>query len=282
MAIDLKKEIKVSDLFKRGPKEPKPARPEKEKPPKPSKPPKERRPLLGRGSKREKPSTETLAAARPAQALPDIPLMRPFNLLPAEEGEGKGRRVGILQVGVALGGIVLLAALGALYLFSSAGATDKQGTVDELRVELARVSVPRKQAGSARQAQLASEQKDRADALAQALESRVALDRLLRDFGLVLPEDVWLDNLQVTTPGASGSTTTEPVAPATPGTAAPTSFVISGYTKEQSGVAELLSRLSVLPELTSVTLLSASGADDPEDKTVQFSIAAELRVEAGS
>jgi Tfp pilus assembly protein PilN len=275
MAVDLKKEIKLSDLLGRRSKEPKAAPSKAEKPPKP---PKERRPLFGRGRRDREP--EQLLAAQPAHALPDIPLMRPFNLLPDEEEKAKSRRVGIVQVGVALGGILLVAVLGALYLFSSAAATDKRGTLDDLRVELARVAVPKKQAGSDRRAKLASEQKTRADALAAALKSRVALDRLLRDFGLVLPDDVWLDALQVTAPNAAG-TTTDPTIPAAPG-AAPSSFTITGYTKGQSGVAELLSRLSVLPELTSVTLLSASASDDPSDKTVQFSISAALRTEGVS
>jgi Tfp pilus assembly protein PilN len=281
MAVDLKKEIKLSDLFKGRSKEPKAAKQDGEKPQKPAKPPKEKRPMFGRG-RREKKAGETVVAATPSLPLPDIPLMRPFNLLPPEEATTKGRRVGIAEVGVALGGILLVAVLGALYVFSSADATDKRGTVDDLRIELARVTVPKKQAGSDRRAKLASEQKARADALTAAMKNRVALDRLLRDFGLVLPEDVWIDALQVTAPDDDAAATPAP-APATPGAAgAPSSFTITGYTKEQAGVAELLSRLSVLPELTSVTLLSASAADDPQDKTVQFSISAELRVESDS
>jgi Tfp pilus assembly protein PilN len=114
------------------------------------------------------------------------------------------------------------------------------------------------------------------------MKNRVALDRLLRDFGLVLPEDVWIDALQVTAPDADAAATPTPAPPTTEGAAAPSSFTITGYTKEQAGVAELLSRLSVLPELTSVTLLSASAADDPNEKTVQFSISAQLRTEDAS
>ena len=278
MAVDLKKEIKLSDLFKRKPKEQKAAEPTAAKPPKAKK---ERRPLFGRGGKRPQGRAETLAGGQPALPLPEIPLMRPFNLLPDEEGTTKARRVGFVQVAVALGGIIVVAALGALYLFSSAAVTEKRGTVDDLRVELAEVTVPKKEADQARQARLASEQKSRVDALSKALSRRVPLDRLLRDFGLVLPENVWLDSLQVTTPGSADEA--EPAAPVAPGeTAAPNGFTITGYTKEQTGVAELLSRLSVLPELSSVTLLSASASDDPNDKTVQFSISADLRTEAGS
>jgi Tfp pilus assembly protein PilN len=278
MAVDLKKEIKLSDLFKRKPKGQKAAEPAAVKPPKVKK---ERRPLFGLGGKSPKDAVKTVSGGQPAFALPDIPLMRPFNLLPDEEGTAKTRRVGFVQVAVALGGIVVVAVLGALYLFSSAAVTEKRGTVDDLRVELAEVTVPKKEADQARQARLASEQKSRVDALSKALSKRVPLDRLLRDFGLVLPENVWLDSLQVTTPGSGDEA--EPAAPVVPGeTAAPTGFTITGYTKEQTGVAELLSRLSVLPELSSVTLLSASASDAPNDKTVQFSISADLRTEAGS
>ena len=83
MGIDMKKEIKVSDLWKRGPKEPKaekpPKEPKKAKEPKPPKEKRERR--LGRGR------TEKVATIEVMSGLPvrDIPLMRAFNLLPKEE-----------------------------------------------------------------------------------------------------------------------------------------------------------------------------------------------------
>src|SRR5919201_5275108 len=119
MAVDLKKEIKLSDLFKGRSKEPKPVKQEGEKPAKPPKPPKEKRPLFARGGRAKK-TSEKLVAATPSLPLPDIPLMRPFNLLPPEEATAKSRRVGMAEVGVALGGILLVAVLGALYVFSSA------------------------------------------------------------------------------------------------------------------------------------------------------------------
>jgi hypothetical protein len=82
MGIDMKKEIKISDLWKRGPKEPKAEKPPKEprkvKEPKPPKEKKERR--LGRGKKEQVAAIE----AKSGPPVRDIPLMHPFNLLPKE------------------------------------------------------------------------------------------------------------------------------------------------------------------------------------------------------
>src|ERR687892_1051115 len=101
--MDLKQEIKLSDLFRRRPKagggdgvpeaeparkpkkrlfERKPKEPKAAKPPKPEKPKKERR----RGK-------EPKGAAKEALPLPQIPLMRAFNLLQQEEARDKGSRL---------------------------------------------------------------------------------------------------------------------------------------------------------------------------------------------
>ena len=145
MGIDMKKEIKISDLWKRGPKEPKaekpPKEPKKAKEPKPPKEKKERR--FGRGTKEKVAAIE----AKSGPPVRDIPLMHAFNLLPKEEvrAEKESKQSAIPHVIVALAGVLVFAALAAFYLSSSAAVTKKSGELDDLRGDLASLQVPEKQ-----------------------------------------------------------------------------------------------------------------------------------------
>ncbi len=265
MGIDMKKEIKVSDLFKRGEKEPKAEKPPKE--PKPEKEPKQRR--FGR-SKEPK---EKAVALDPKGAAPvrDIPLMHAFNLLPKEElrQEKEGRPSAIPHVLVALAGVLVFAALAAFYLSSSASVTKKTGELDGLRGDLASLQVPEKQPQATSSVDIGSERSARAAALSAALADRLAWDRILRELALVLPSDVTLDSLSATapSPGSAGV--------ATSGGA--NTFRITGRSESQTGVARLLSRLQVIPELRSVTLEFATASDDPSNPGVNFAITSVVR-----
>jgi hypothetical protein len=58
--------------------------------------------------------------------------------------------------------------------------------------------------------------------------------------------------------------------------AAPTGFVINGYTYSQDGVARLLSRLVVLPDLHNVQLQTSSLSKVGSQHVVQFAILADV------
>src|SRR4029079_12401726 len=137
MGIDMKKEIKISDLWKRGPKEPKaekpPKEPKKAKEPKPPKEKKERR--LGRGTKEKVAAIE----AKIGPPVRDIALVHAFNLLPTEEvrTEKESKQSAIPHVIVALAGVLVFAALAALYLFSTAAVTHKSRELGALRAQIA-------------------------------------------------------------------------------------------------------------------------------------------------
>jgi Tfp pilus assembly protein PilN len=264
MAIDMKKEIKLSDLFKRGPKEPKAEKPAKE--PKPPKEKKERR--FGRGK-----ADKELAAIEPKAALPvrDIPLMHAFNLLPKEEvrADKESKQSAIPHVVVALAGVLVFAALAAFYLSSSASVTKKAGELDDLRGDLASLQVPEKKPEQPTGgADIAGERSARTAALSTALADRLAWDRILREVALVLPSDVTLDTLDATapSPGSAGATG-----------AAVSTFRVTGTSVSQAGVARLLSRLQVIPELRFVRLEFATASDDASKPGVNFAITAAVR-----
>ena len=269
MGIDMKKEIKISDLWKRGPKEPKaekpPKEPKKAKEPKPPKEKKERR--LGRGKQKV-----AAIEAKSGPPVRDIPLMHAFNLLPKEEvrAEKESKPSAIPHVIVALAGVLVFAALAAFYLSSSGAVTKKAGELDDLRGDLASLQVPEKQPQAPTEgANIDSERSARTAALSAALTDRLAWDRVLRELALVLPADVTLTTLDATapSPGSAGAATSGAVS----------SFRVTGTSVSQASVARLLSRLQVIPELQNVQLEFATASEDPAVPGVNFAITASVR-----
>jgi Tfp pilus assembly protein PilN len=251
VAIDLKKEIKLSDLFRRKAKATDaPGETEAKK---------AGRRLLARGPKApkepKKPKATAATVERSGPALPQIPLMRAFNLLPGEESRETRGRPALTQVLVALLGLVVVAGLGSGYLFFNSQVADKQAQKDELRVQLADLDVPSGEPeADDGGAELASEAEARTAALAAALSARVTWDRVLREVSLVVPEDVWVEQITAGSgaPAAAGGTAT-PAAPEAAETGG-TALMVRGGAESQEAVARYLARLAVIPELTGVQL----------------------------
>lgn len=272
--MDMRKEIKLSDLFKRGSKASEGSNggdPAKSEKPKKEKPPKEPR---RRKEPKAKPS-EATTLAKEALPVPDVPLMRAFNLLPREEARSttQEKQNPLPQILVALAGVLVLASLAAFYLMAGADVTKKSGQVEDLRAELAGYQVSKQQPAKDKSAALAAERVSRTAALGKALTGRLAWDRVLRELALVIPADVTLTSIQASSPAA----VSVPVAAAANGLPAQ-NFTLVGSTDSQASVAEFLSRLSVIPELTNVSLeTAAKGTDADNLEAVAFTINASLR-----
>lgn len=268
--VDMHKEIKLSDLFKRGSKESGEGQNGDEpKPPKKVKPPKE--PKRRKAPKQKAPNAVALTeheAPPPA----DIPLMRAFNLLPREDARPvkEGASSPLPQVLVALAGVLAFAALAALYLMAGTDATAKRGQVEDLRAELAAYqATAQKPSLDDKSAELANERVGRTNALASALGKRLAWDRLLREIALVIPDEVSVSQIQGSSPAAA----TTASADGTP----VTNLTIIGTTANQASVAEFMARLSVIRQLVAVRLKEAG--ESPNDPTrVVFTITATLRL----
>lgn len=187
--------------------------------------------------------------------------MRAVNLLPKDIG--KQRRVTAQNAPVLVGSglaVVVTLVLALSFLSASGNVRKAQDDLNAANAELAATPVP-PAAPTAEDTALANEKSARVTALASAIGARVAWDRVLREFSLVLPDDVWLTSLQLKSGGD--------------GTAASQNFSISGYTYSHDGVARLLSRLSLIPELSTVTL-SSSQKQAGANGTVQFTIGAAM------
>jgi Tfp pilus assembly protein PilN len=275
--VDMNKEIKLSDLFKRGKKD----KAADEAAEEVAKEPKQRRSLSFRRAAEDPdaPKKEKKAKVDPksAPAIPSVPLMRAFNLMPKEvEREKAGASPLLTRVAVPVVAVLVLVGLGAGFMLMDARVGEKRAQADDLRAQLAELTA---QAGPDSEGQqgaatIAGEGQARTGALAAALGGRIAWDRILREFTLVLPEDVWVTAISA----ASGGSTTEPA----PGQATPggSTFTITGFARYQASVAQLLSRLAVIPEFSSVQLQSsARGADPQNQDAYSFSIVATLAPE---
>jgi Tfp pilus assembly protein PilN len=198
--------------------------------------------------------------------------VRAVNLLPRDE---RAKRTTAEQAPLFVGlGLLLVVfvALAVMFLGASASVKDKQNALGDAKAQLAQLP-PLPKAQTAIEAGLAGEQKARVSAVTSALSRRVSWDRVLREFATVLPDDVWLTSLSAHAPASPASAAPAPLV--APGTA-PDGFVINGYTYSQDGVARLLSRLNVLPDINNVQLQTSSLTKVGLQDVVQFTILANV------
>ena len=196
--------------------------------------------------------------------------MRAVNLLPRDQGQRQLNKESLPVLIGACSGLLVAALLGAMFLMGSGKVAAQQRKVDDLNRQYQ--TLPPAPAGpSAAQQQLAGEQSVRVAALSTALSSRTAWDRVFREFSLVLPDDVWLTTLTAKSP-------ISPLTNASTSGAAPSQFTLNGRTYSHDGVARLLSRLQVVPDLINVQLLNSTLSTVSGQDVVEFSIAADIKV----
>ena len=127
--------------------------------------------------------------------------MRAFDLMPKEsEREKSSASPAFLKVVLALVAILVLAGLAGAFMMMDARAKERQAVADDLRAQLAEIEAQATEDAGPNTATLTAEGQARTAALSEALAARVAWDRILREFSLVLPEDVWLTTLASSTP----------------------------------------------------------------------------------
>jgi Tfp pilus assembly protein PilN len=200
--------------------------------------------------------------------------VRAVNLLPRDHGHRTVKKESLPVLIGACAGVLVAAALGAMFMMGSGKIAAQQRKLDDLN-RTYQALPPAPPGPSAVQQQLAGEQSARVSALSTALGSRVAWDRVFREFSLVLPDDVWLTTLTAKSP-ISPSTNA-----ATSAGGAPSQFTVQGRTYSHDGVARLLSRLQLVPDLTNVQLVSSTLSKVGGQDVVEFNIAADITV-AGS
>jgi Tfp pilus assembly protein PilN len=192
----------------------------------------------------------------------------------------------------AIGGFTLMIALLGL-LFVSAHGTVNQRRLElvQKQEELAAIPVPA-QSQVQQQDALVADKQARVTALNEALAKRIAWDRVLREFALVLPDDVWLLNMTAKAPilattalptsTSTSSSSTSSASPAAPALGGQLTFTIEGYTYSHDAVARLLTRLSIIPDLEQVQLVTSEQAKLANRKIIHFKISANVRAPGAS
>jgi Tfp pilus assembly protein PilN len=171
----------------------------------------------------------------------------------------------------------------ALAHVESGKVSDREARLNSLTQQLAGAQTPTGSASTAG-AVLLTSRDARLGALNSVLAGRVPWDVVLRQVAAVLPEDSWLDSLQMTAPGATGADGAPAVATgATPG-ATSTGVSITGWTASAESLARVLQRLSVVPSLTDVKLATSQKLPIGTGTTmaVQFTVNANIATPGGA
>jgi len=221
--------------------------------------------------------------------------MRAVNLLPREAARQRRKRPTVVVQLAIVTPFVVGSLLAAGYLLASSKVNSNKATLQALQDQLAALPSPSAEPQVA--PELAIERDQRISALGPALQARYAWDRILREISAVLPGDVWLTTLSAQSPQTAAATApppsttttttsstegTTPTPAPTPAPAATAPLKIVGYTYSQEGVARLLSRLEVIPELQDVKLIQSSQTNVAGREVVSFAIQASVRPQVSS
>lgn len=201
--------------------------------------------------------------------------MKRINLLPPEQRVKATRDRTLLY---AIGGLVILVlALGGVYFQQQNVVSNKQAELDRLNAE---TQVVQQQIAALRPyAEIHNLRTAMTGTAQEIYASRVPWSGIFEQVSLVIPENVRLQNMNckvppVMLPGAKQ---------ATAATAAPASndITFTGVTYTHKDVAEFMTRLGLIPQLTNIQLASSTGATSTagaaSTKTVTFTITASLR-----
>jgi len=210
--------------------------------------------------------------------------MRAINLLPKDDGRRSGTSIPTPVAVTSIAGLTLVvAAVGLLFVSAHGTVKSRQAELAQKQQELAAIPVPTQNQVQQQDALVADKQA-RVTALNAALSRRIAWDRVLREFALVLPDDVWLLNLSAHAPTSAAATAATASTSTSSGSLAvgQLGFTIDGYTYSHDAVARLLTRLSVIPDLEQVQLVTSEQAMLGDRSVVHFKVAANVRAPGAS
>jgi Tfp pilus assembly protein PilN len=238
--------------------------------------------------------------------------MRAVNLLPRDALAADRNQSTLLPIISAIGALLVPVIAGALVF---TGYSSTKSLVSTRSTELANLeaampaTIPVKVATAAPELSIINASiSARESALSTALSAEMPWDTTLNDIARVIPSGVWLTSLSAQSPvnpataaaataaaaaaaaSAAAATTTDgttttPAAtppPSTTPAASSAPFSIGGTALTEQDLAELISRLELLPSLANVTLTSASTSQLQGKNVVGFNITANVQPPAPS
>jgi hypothetical protein len=183
--------------------------------------------------------------------------VRAVNLLPSESKAASRGAPQPAILAAAISGVVAVAVIGGGNLIQTARLSSAQKTLNAAKIQLAATPLPPKTPQvTPPPPVVAQEMQPRLAAVSSALSTRIAWDRILREFSLVLPSDIQINSLGLTGPG----------------TASASGLQLTGVTYSYDGVARLLSRMALVPDLTDVNLSTTSVANGVVSFTINSGI----------
>ena len=199
--------------------------------------------------------------------------MKRMNLLPPEERAKASRERGLMWVIIAL--VALIAILGVVYLWQNNQVGDKEDQAAQLEADIAAVQT---QAAALQQYAVLQTKRTEMTSTAKSIDAaRVPWSTIFEEISLVIPENVRLQSLTCAVPanmlpGAAA-------APEVAGTELAADITFTGQTYEHKDVAEFMTRLGLLPQLTNIQLSSSAKAASTEttQSLTTFTVTASLR-----
>jgi len=197
-----------------------------------------------------------------------------INLLPPEQRVKASRERGLLWAILIL--VALVVALGLVYLYENKQVNDKQAELDDLTAQTA--AVQQQIAALQPYADLQTTRTSMTETAKGIYDARVSWSTILQEISLVIPENVRLQSLA----GVVPPTMLPGTAVAVPdGTVTGTPDVtFAGTTYTHQDVADFMTRLGLIPQLTNVQLSASAGSESTSGgspSTVAFTVTASLR-----
>jgi Tfp pilus assembly protein PilN len=205
--------------------------------------------------------------------------MKRIDLLPPEARAKASRERGLLYAILIL--VVVVVALGLVYMQQNSTVTSKQSEVNQISAET--LAEQQKAVALAPYAEVQSTRTAMTQTARGIYQAGVPWSTILQEVSLVIPDNVRLDILACTVPTAMVPGAAATVAGGTPVTTTDVTFTGTTYTHKD--VAEFMTRLGLVPQLSAIQLTSSTGtpavaatADAPATGViVTFTITATLR-----
>jgi len=204
--------------------------------------------------------------------------MKRIDLLPPEQRVKASRERGLLWAILIL--VAIVVALGLVYVWQNGQVNDKQAQLDQLTAQTA--VVQQQALALAPYAAIQTTRTSMSQTARGIYDSRVPWSTILQEISLVIPENVRLQSLTGTVPAAMlPGSATPPVAGAVASLTPDITFTGTTYTHQD--VAEFMTRLGLIPQLSNVQLASSTGAAAVDASgatgttTVTFTVTATLR-----
>ncbi|MBV8064168.1 MAG: PilN domain-containing protein [Actinobacteria bacterium] len=198
--------------------------------------------------------------------------MRAVNLLPSESSiRGPRQQAQPVAIAAAASALVAVLAIAGGNLIESSRLGHAQLALNQAHRQLASAPLPPSTPTVAPPpAAVEAQLQPRLAAVSETLQSRIAWDRILREFSLVVPPDIQISTLSLTSGAASASAATSS---STSSSSSTNGLSLEGLTYSYDSVARLVARMALVPDLTNVQLASTA----TDNGVVTFTISASVK-----